>query len=130
MQKTSVAKKRARSSTVKALFPIFSAHPELVYLDSNATSQKPEIVIEAINRYYRTQNANVHRGIYQLSEDATRAFEEARINIAQYLNAETREIIFTRGTTEAVNLVAQCGGTAFLRPGDEILLTVAEHHSN
>ncbi|MES2745463.1 MAG: SufS family cysteine desulfurase [Bdellovibrionota bacterium] len=115
---------------MKALFPIFSAHPELVYLDSNATSQKPEIVIEAINRYYRTQNANVHRGIYQLSEDATRAFEEARINIAQYLNAETREIIFTRGTTEAVNLVAQCGGAAFLRPGDEILLTVAEHHSN
>ncbi|RZA26603.1 MAG: SufS family cysteine desulfurase [Proteobacteria bacterium] len=115
---------------VKALFPIFSAHPELVYLDSNATSQKPEIVIEAINRYYRTQNANVHRGIYQLSEDATRAFEEARINIANYLNAETREIIFTRGTTEAVNLVAQCGGAAFLRPGDEILLTVAEHHSN
>ncbi len=115
---------------MKALFPIFSAHPELVYLDSNATSQKPEIVIEAINRYYRTQNANVHRGIYQLSEDATRAFEEARINIANYVNAETREIIFTRGTTEAVNLVAQCGGAAFLRPGDEILLTVAEHHSN
>jgi cysteine desulfurase/selenocysteine lyase len=115
---------------VKALFPIFTAHPRLVYLDSNATSQKPEIVIDAISRYYRTQNANVHRGVYQLSEDATRAFEESRIAIARYLNAETCEIIFTRGTTEAVNLVAQSGGSAFLRPGDEIVLTVAEHHSN
>lgn len=115
---------------MKSLFPIFSAHPDLVYLDSNATSQKPEIVIEAMDRYYRSENANVHRGVYQLSENATRLFEEARINIAKYLNADLAEIIFTRGTTEAVNLVAQSAGAAFLRPGDEILLTVAEHHSN
>lgn len=115
---------------MKALFPIFSAHPDLVYLDSNATSQKPEIVIEAVERYYRAQNANVHRGVYQLSENATRLFEEARLRIAAYLNAEAQEIIFTRGTTEAINVVAQSGGAAFLRPGDEIVLTVAEHHSN
>lgn len=115
---------------MKALFPIFSAHPELVYLDSNATSQKPEVVIEAVERYYRAENANVHRGVYQLSENATRLFEEARINIAKYLHADSTEIIFTRGTTEAVNLVAQCAGAAFLREGDEIVLSVAEHHSN
>lgn len=115
---------------MKALFPIFSAHPELVYLDSNATSQKPEVVIETIERYYRAENANVHRGVYQLSENATRLFEEARLNIAAYMHAEPSEVIFTRGTTEAINLVAQCAGAAFLRPGDEIVLTVAEHHSN
>ncbi|MBC7662053.1 MAG: SufS family cysteine desulfurase [Chitinophagaceae bacterium] len=115
---------------VKALFPIFKSHPELIYLDSNATSQKPEIVVEAIDRYYRSENANVHRGIYQLSENATRTFEESRIRIAKYINAETQEIIFTRGTTEAINLVANSAGQAFLRPGDEIVVTVAEHHSN
>lgn len=115
---------------MKALFPIFKSHPELVYLDSNASSQKPEAVIEAIDRYYRQENANVHRGVYQLSENATRMFEESRLRIAAYINAEAAEVIFTRGTTEAVNLVAQSGGQAFLRPGDEIVLTVCEHHSN
>ncbi len=115
---------------MKSSFPIFKSHPDLVYLDSNATSQKPEVVIAAIDRYYRTENANVHRGVYQLSEAATRAFEEARLRIAAYLKAHSQEIIFTRGTTEAVNLVANSGGAAFLKPGDEIVLTVAEHHSN
>ena len=115
---------------MKTLFPIFKSHPELVYLDSNATSQKPDVVIDAIERYYRSENANVHRGVYQLSENATRSFEESRIRIAAYMRAEPQEIIFTRGTTEAVNLVAQSGGHAFLRPGDEIVLTVCEHHSN
>ena len=115
---------------VKALFPIFKSHPALVYLDSNATSQKPQVVIEAIDRYYRSENANVHRGVYQLSENATRIFEESRLRIAAYINAESVEVIFTRGTTEAINIVAQSGGQAFLRPGDEIVLTVCEHHSN
>jgi cysteine desulfurase/selenocysteine lyase len=119
-----------RGYAVKALFPIFKSHPELVYLDSNATSQKPESVIEAIDRYYRSENANVHRGVYQLSEDATRSFEEARHRIARYINSENAEIIFTRGTTEAINIVAQSGAAAFIRPGDEIVLTVCEHHSN
>ncbi len=115
---------------MKALFPIFKSHPDLVYLDSNATSQKPEVVIEAIERYYRSENANVHRGVYQLSENATRFFEESRLRIAAYINAEAPEVIFTRGTTEAINLVAHSGGQAFLRAGDEIVLTVCEHHSN
>lgn len=111
-------------------FPIFAEHPELIYLDSNATSQKPRSVIETIERYYRAGNANVHRGVYRLSEDATRAFEEARLHIAAYIHASPEEVIFTRGTTEAINLVAQSAGQVFLRPGDEVVLTVSEHHSN
>ncbi len=111
-------------------FPLLANDPELVYLDSAATSQKPASVIERMNRYYLSENANVHRGVYKLSEDATRAFEEARQTIARSLNAKTEEIIFTRGTTEAINLVANSAGQAYLKPGDEIVLTVAEHHSN
>lgn len=115
---------------MRDLFPIFSEHPNLIYLDSNATSQKPRSVIETLERYYQAGNANVHRGVYRLSEDATRAFEEARQRIAAYIHAEPEEVIFTRGTTEAINLVAHSAGQAFLRPGDEVVLTVSEHHSN
>ncbi len=115
---------------MRELFPLLANDPELVYLDSAATSQKPDCVIERMDRYYRRENANVHRGVYQLSEDATRAFEEGRQTIARSLGAEAHEVIFTRGTTEAINLVAQCAGQVVLKPGDEIVLTVAEHHSN
>jgi cysteine desulfurase/selenocysteine lyase len=103
----------------------------LVYLDNAATSQKPQIVIDTISRYYATENANVHRGIHALSEMATQAYEGARETVRQFLNAaDTREIIFVRGTTEAINLVAQSYGRTFLTAGDEIVISAMEHHSN
>ena len=103
----------------------------LVYLDNAATSQKPRCVIDAITRYYERSNANVHRGLHRLWEEATEAYESSRAAVARYINARTtREIIFTRGATEALNLVAAAWGRHSLRPGDEILLTEMEHHSN
>ncbi|MEW5987804.1 MAG: cysteine desulfurase [Chloroflexota bacterium] len=120
---------------VRADFPILAreAHPgvPLVYLDSTATAQKPRMVIEAMDHYYRCYNANVHRGLHRLAEDATEAYEGARERVAQFINApEAAEVIFVRNTTEAINLVANSWGRANLRPGDEILLTEMEHHSN
>ena len=103
----------------------------LVYLDNAATTQKPLAVIEAESRYYQTGNANVHRGVHLLSQRATEAYEEARETLRGFINARSlREIVFTRGTTEAINLVAHSWGLANLAPGDEILLTHMEHHSN
>ncbi len=103
----------------------------LVYLDNAASSQKPRAVIEALDNFYRRDNANVHRGIHELSRRATEAFEGARDRTARFLNArEPAEIIFTRGTTESINLVAHSWGAKFLKPGDTILLTEMEHHSN
>ncbi len=103
----------------------------LVYLDNAATSQKPEQVIETLDRYYREYNANIHRGIYKMSEEATSAHEEARGKIARFINAQsTQEIVFLRGTTEAINLVAQAWGRANIGLGDSIMLTEMEHHSN
>jgi len=103
----------------------------LAYLDSAATSQKPAVVLAALNDYYRRYNANVHRGIYQLSEQATEAMEGARSKIQAFIGAASpREIIFTRNTTESINLVAHSWGRANLRPGDRILLTMMEHHAN
>jgi cysteine desulfurase/selenocysteine lyase len=115
-------------------FPILhqkvNGHP-LVYLDNAATTQKPRAVIDALVHYYEHDNANVHRGIHTLSNRATLSFEAARESVAAYLNAASpEEIIFTRGTTESINLVAQAWGGAFLKPGDVILLTEMEHHSN
>lgn len=103
----------------------------LAYLDSTATAQKPLAVLEAMDRYYRTINANVHRGVYQISEAATEAYEGTRRTIGRFIGAKsTKEIIFTRNATEAINLVAQSWGRANLQAGDRILLTVSEHHSN
>ena len=103
----------------------------LVYLDSAATTQKPRVVIERLDRYYRTENANIHRGIHFLSERATEAYEEARATVARFLGAaDAREIVFVRGTTEAINLVAQSYGRKFIGEGDEIVLSAMEHHSN
>ena len=103
----------------------------LVYLDSAATSQKPVQVIEAEADFYRWHNANAHRGIYQLGEEATEAFEGARAKIARFLGVDdAARLVFTRGTTESINLVAHGWGRKFLREGDEILLTEMEHHSN
>jgi cysteine desulfurase/selenocysteine lyase len=133
---------REMSSGVKALdveairrdFPILSRrvgeHP-LVYLDSAATSQKPNQVIEAEAEFYRRHNANAHRGIHMLGEEATEAYEGARATVARFLGAPSPEnIVFTRGVTESLNLVAQGWGRKFLREGDEVLLTEMEHHSN
>ena len=103
----------------------------LVYMDNAATAQKPQAVIDAIARYYATDNANVHRGVHRLSERATEAYEGARSRISRFLNAaHTREIIFVRGATEGINLVAQTYGRRVVGPGDEIVITALEHHSN
>jgi cysteine desulfurase/selenocysteine lyase len=103
----------------------------LAYLDNAATSQKPRHVIDAIHRFYETLNANVHRGVYQLSEEATTAYEWGRAMLAQYLNAPSpAEIVFVRGTTEAINLVAATFGRTRIGAGDEILISAMEHHSN
>ena len=103
----------------------------LIYFDNAATSQKPESVIETTDRYYREYNANIHRGIHKLAEEATLAHEEAREKVAKFINAKhTEEIIFTRNTTEAINLVAYTWGRANIGRGDKIVLTIMEHHSN
>ncbi|MFO0881600.1 MAG: aminotransferase class V-fold PLP-dependent enzyme, partial [Gemmataceae bacterium] len=103
----------------------------LVYLDNAATTQKPRAVLDALQRYYTGDNANIHRAVHQLSERATRAYEASRESIRRFLNAQDqREIIFTRGTTEGINLVANSWGRSQLRPGDEIVVSEMEHHSN
>ena len=113
-----------------ALAQEINGHP-LVYFDNAATTQKPRAVLDAIQNYYEHDNANVHRGIHELSNRATAAYEGTRDRVAQFINAPAREdIIFTRGTTEAINLVAATWGTANLGAGDVILLTELEHHSN
>jgi cysteine desulfurase/selenocysteine lyase len=115
-------------------FPILNQkvyNKRLVYLDNAATSQKPLTVLDAIQKYYREYNSNVHRGIHKLSELATYQFEQARENIAKFINAKNNyEIVFVRGTTEGINLVAHSFGQLKIKPGDEILITEMEHHSN
>ena len=121
-------------SKIREDFPILKRQVNgkpLVYFDNAATSQKPTIVIETIDRYYREYNANIHRGIHKLAEEATLAHEEARENIGKFINAKhTEEIIFTRNATESINLIAQSWGRANVGPGDKIVLTIMEHHSN
>ncbi|BDS28367.1 MULTISPECIES: aminotransferase class V-fold PLP-dependent enzyme [Aeromonas] len=113
-----------------ALAQEVNGHP-LVYLDNAATTQKPQAVLDAINHYYRADNANVHRAAHALSGRATRAFEDARGTVARFINApRSHEVIWTRGTTEAINLVAQSWGMSELRAGDEIVLSTLEHHAN
>lgn len=114
-------------------FPILhtSVHgQQLIYFDNAATSQKPAAVLKAIEEYYTETNSNVHRGIHYLSSKATAQFEEARRVIASHLNANPEEIIYTRGATEAINLVAFCFGETFVHAGDEIVISAMEHHSN
>jgi len=122
------------AARARADFPILArtVHGKpLVYLDSAATSQKPRAVIEAMARYYEESNANVHRGVHFLAERATRAYDDARATVARFVGArDPREIVFVRGTTEAVNLVAQTFGRRNVGPGDEVLVTELEHHSN
>lgn len=103
----------------------------LIYLDNAATTQKPASVIEAVSEYYKSQNSNVHRGVYLLSEEATKNYEDARLRITKFINAPSfRNIVFVRNTTEAINLIAYAWARKFIGEGDEILLTEMEHHSN
>ena len=121
-------------AAIRKDFPILHqsvhGHP-LAYLDNAASSQKPRQVIDAISRFYSSDYSNIHRGVHQLSERSTKHYEETRIKIQRMLNAaDAREIIFVRGTTEAINLVAQTWGRANLKPGDNVIITELEHHSN
>jgi cysteine desulfurase / selenocysteine lyase len=121
-------------AAVRAEFPILEQRVHgrpLVYLDNAATTQKPRVVLERMERYYVEENANVHRGVHLLSERATDAYEQARDTIRRFLNATRREeIVFVRGTTEAINLVAHSYGRPNVRAGDEVVITAMEHHSN
>ncbi|MCE3026281.1 cysteine desulfurase [Salinicola sp. DM10] len=121
-------------AAVRRDFPILEREVHgkpLIYLDNAATSQTPTAVIESLSDYYRRYNANIHRGLHTLADEATAAYEGARARIQAHLNAfEPREIVFTRGTTEAINLVANSWGRANLQPGDEVLVSLMEHHSN
>ena len=116
-------------------FPIFQRETSpgvaLVYLDSTATSQKPLAVIDAMDQFYRRSNANIHRGVHTLAEEATAMYEQARVKIARFINAPSaHQIIYTRNTTESINLVAYSWGRANLKAGDLVILTEMEHHSN
>ena len=118
-------------SSRRADFPLLAANPGLHYLDSAATSQKPRSVLDAIVRFYETSNANPHRGAYELSVRATDAYLGARERIARFFGvADASTLIFTRGTTEAINLVAAAWGGANVSEGDEIVVTAMEHHAN
>src|SRR3954449_4464638 len=116
------------SLDVRADFPILAG--EIAYLDSAATSQKPEVGIEAISDYYRTSNANIHRSVYELAVKATEGFEGAREKVAEFVGWDTPTTIFTANASMAINLVAYSWGLDNLKPGDEILVTEMEHHSN
>ncbi len=115
-------------------FPVLgrevNGHP-LVYLDSGASSQKPNQVIDRLDRYYRLEHANIHRGVHHLSQQATESYEQARETVRSFINAKNRhEVLFTKGTTDGINLVASSFGRAFLKPGDEVIISTMEHHSN
>ena len=119
---------------VREDFPILqetvNGHP-LVYLDNGATSQKPEAVLDVLEGYYSSINSNVHRGVHTLSQTATDAHEAARVAVKEFINAPDERLVnFTKGTTESINMIAQCYGQAFLKEGDEILISTMEHHSN
>jgi cysteine desulfurase/selenocysteine lyase len=132
--RSSIAPARLDVERVRADFPILERRVHgkpLAYLDNAATAQKPRQVTEAIDRYYREYNANIHRGVHTLSMEATTAYEAARTRVREFLGAASnREIVFTRGTTESINVVAQAWARNRLKPGDEILITTMEHHSN
>jgi cysteine desulfurase / selenocysteine lyase len=122
------------AADIRKDFPILSRQVHgkpLVYLDSTASSQKPRAVIDAMSTYYETTHANVHRGVYEISEEATAAMERARVKVARFINARrSKQVIFTRNTTESINLVAYSWGSANITAGDLIILTEMEHHSN
>lgn len=116
---------------IRAQFPIFTNNPDCIYLDSAATTHKPQTVIDAMSHFYVQHYGTVHRAVYDLSLDATARYNEVRLQLQRFLNAkDPAEIIFTRGTTEAINLVARCASKVYLHPGDEVLISALEHHAN
>ena len=127
-------KEQVNLSEIRKQFPVLEQSingKPLIYLDNAATTQKPLAVINEINRYYTEDNSNIHRGIHALAERATAAYENTRKSVAQFINAdESEEIIFTKGTTDSINIVAQSLGESILKPGDEVLISCMEHHSN
>jgi len=122
------------NKTIRSQFPALHQQVHgrnLIYLDNSATTLKPQVVIDAISEYYSTINSNIHRGIHYLSQRSTERYEQARETVAQFINArESHEVIFTRGTTDSINLVAFSFGETFLEEGDEIIISAMEHHSN
>ena len=120
--------------TVRKDFPILSREvygKTLVYFDNAASSQKPSKVIDAISHYYEHEHSNIHRGVHHLSADATEKYEEARKTIQRFINAEhSHEVIFTKGTTDSINLVAYSFGVKFINEGDEVIVSTLDHHSN
>lgn len=117
--------------SIKKQFPLFRKHPALIYLDSAATTQKPQMVIDGIQQYYENQNANIHRGIYELADKTTHQYEQVRTNIATWLNAPAAaNIIFTKGTTDSINGVAQSFLAPRLQAGDNVVISIMEHHAN
>ena len=121
-------------SKIRSMFPVLNQKihgKKLIYLDNAATTQKPVVVINALSEYYRQYNANIHRGLHALAEKATAAYEDTRKTVQQFINAsEVEEVIFTSGTTESINLVANAYGRKFLHAGDEVIISGLEHHSN
>jgi cysteine desulfurase / selenocysteine lyase len=134
MNVSAVLPKTLDIAAVRQQFPVLNREVKgrkLIYLDNAATSQKPQVVIDALIQYYSNFNANIHRGIHTLAEEATAAFEETRDAVKLFINARSREeIIFTRGTTESINLVAYSWGRKNIKAGDEIIISTMEHHSN
>lgn len=121
-------------SKIREQFPVLhqevNGHP-LVYFDNAATTQKPQQVLDALNDYYKSMNANIHRGVHTLADRATQAFEDTRESIRSFINAaEREEVIFTKGTTDGINLITSSWGSANIKPGDEVLISTMEHHSN
>lgn len=134
MIETAIIKEKLDIPAIREMFPVLKRRvkgKQLIYLDNAATSQKPQMVIDALENYYGSFNANIHRGIHTLAEEATAAFELTRDGVQHYINAASREqIIFTKGTTEGINLVAYTWGRKNIAQGDEILISAMEHHSN
>src|SRR5258708_23471615 len=134
MIETATIQNRLDVYAIRRQFPVLNREVKgklLVYFDNAATSQKPQVVIDALVNYYSGYNANIHRGIHTLAEEATLAFESTRDAVQQFINAESREqVIFTRGTTEGINLVAYTWGRQNIKAGDEIIISTMEHHSN
>lgn len=116
------------SAKIKQDFPLLQQN--IMYLDNAATTQKPQVVLDALTNFYTHSNANVHRGVYALAEQATQLYEDARAEVAQYIGAHPDELVFTRGTTESINFVATAWGNDYLNEGDEVIISTMDHHSN
>ena len=131
MSENVIQQKLFDAKKIKENFPIFRNNPDLVFLDNASTTQKPQSVIDTLSHYYENYNSNIHRGIYQIAEKATAAYEKSRDKVTKFIGAgDRRSIVFTKGTTESINLVANSWGGQNLKPGDEVLITEMEHHSN